>query len=349
MRRPHVSVCVPTYNGESYLRESLESIQNQTLTDFEVILVDDDSTDASHSMALEFARRDSRFHPHRNEKRLGLVGNWNRSLELASGEWIKFLFQDDLMEADCLEKLVGSCERERRPFGFCHRHILFEGEVSAPIRNFFQNHQAEIAKTYGTQTYMDGITFAHKCVTTVYNNLVGEPTVTIFNRSVIKDFGVFNPALIQACDSEYWTRVATNAGIVHVPEKLATFRVHGKSTTSHNAQNRKYRNGMLDPLIVNYLLLHGSQYGTMRKALYDEIGRLKAWRQFLHSVYSVWREAHPLFLNFGSKSAAMRAEWNNVTGVYPKLSLFVFLGFCYAAIRAAVRPGWIIGDRKPRT
>src|SRR3982751_3050681 len=93
-QRPRVTVCVPMYNGERYLAECIESILAQTYTDFQLLLVDDCSTDATRSIAESYAAADSRVRLIVNHTNLGLVGNWNRCIELATGEWIKFVFQD---------------------------------------------------------------------------------------------------------------------------------------------------------------------------------------------------------------------------------------------------------------
>jgi glycosyltransferase involved in cell wall biosynthesis len=104
--KPLVSVCIPTYNGAKYLKECLDSVLAQTFTDFEVLIVDDKSSDETLSIAQEYATYDPRFRVIQNECNLGLVGNWNRCVELAQGEWIKFIFQDDLIEPACLERML---------------------------------------------------------------------------------------------------------------------------------------------------------------------------------------------------------------------------------------------------
>src|SRR3990170_405399 len=87
---PCVSVCIPTYNGGKYIRECIESILVQTYTDFEILIVDDKSFDETIEIAEEFARGDKRIRIVRNRQNLGLVKNWNKCVELAEGEWIKF-------------------------------------------------------------------------------------------------------------------------------------------------------------------------------------------------------------------------------------------------------------------
>src|SRR5437899_12562971 len=100
--QPSVSICIPTYNGAAHLAPCLESALNQTWTDFELLIVDDASSDDTVAITEACAARDRRVRVARNPRNLGLVGNWNRCLELAKGTWIKFLFQDDLLSPACL-------------------------------------------------------------------------------------------------------------------------------------------------------------------------------------------------------------------------------------------------------
>src|SRR5215468_6023153 len=95
--RPKVSVCIPTYNGAAYLSECLESVMRQTFAAIEILIVDDGSSDSSASIAQQYTRADKRIRLFVNKKHLGLVSNWNHRVDLASREWIKFVFQDDIL------------------------------------------------------------------------------------------------------------------------------------------------------------------------------------------------------------------------------------------------------------
>src|SRR5947209_3678095 len=122
---PDVSICVPLYNGAAHLAECLESVLGQTFADVEIVLVDDGSTDDTVTITESFAHRDSRVRLYRNPKNLGLVANWCRCVELANGKWIKFLFQDDFLEATCLERMLDA----RKPgvaLVVCQRALEFD-------------------------------------------------------------------------------------------------------------------------------------------------------------------------------------------------------------------------------
>ena len=102
---PKVSIGLPVYNGENYLAEAIESILNQTFTDFELIICDNASTDATENICQKYASQDARVQYYKNEKNLGASGNYTRVFELASGEYFKWAAHDDV----CLPKFLERC------------------------------------------------------------------------------------------------------------------------------------------------------------------------------------------------------------------------------------------------
>ena len=108
---PLVSVLMTAYNREKYIAEAIESVLAQAFTDFELIIVDDGSTDRSHEIALAYAKRDSRIRVYRNEKNLTDYHNRNRAAELAQGQYLKYLDSDDLIYPHGLEMMVDSMEK----------------------------------------------------------------------------------------------------------------------------------------------------------------------------------------------------------------------------------------------
>lgn len=106
--RMFFSIALATYNGSRYLREQLDSILNQTLTDFEVVVCDDSSTDDTLQILQEYASKDSRFKIHSNQNNLGFKKNFEHILSLCNGEFIAFCDQDDVWEANHLEILYNN-------------------------------------------------------------------------------------------------------------------------------------------------------------------------------------------------------------------------------------------------
>lgn len=103
----YVSIIVPVYNAEKYLEDCLESLTRQSMAGFEVLLVDDGSTDGSLSICRSYVKRDSRFRLF-EQKNSGAAAARNRALDEASGEWITFVDSDDYLEIDSIERLVST-------------------------------------------------------------------------------------------------------------------------------------------------------------------------------------------------------------------------------------------------
>src|SRR5215203_3758698 len=100
-----VSVLTPTYNYGHYLSEAIASVLSQTYTDFELVILDNFSTDNTADVASSFLG-DSRVKYYRNERNIGSINNFNEAINRASGEYIQFLFADDLLLPRALETFV---------------------------------------------------------------------------------------------------------------------------------------------------------------------------------------------------------------------------------------------------
>ncbi|TGY60270.1 glycosyltransferase family 2 protein [Coriobacteriaceae bacterium] len=107
MSSPCVSIVIPVYNVERYLVDCLDSIAGQSFNDFEVLLVDDGSTDDSLAVCRRFECMDARFRVLAQENAGAAVAR-NRALDEAAGEWIMFVDSDDLLECDCVERLLAA-------------------------------------------------------------------------------------------------------------------------------------------------------------------------------------------------------------------------------------------------
>jgi len=132
-RRPTVTVGVPVLNGERWLRETLDHLSSQTLTDFEVVISDNASTDATPEIVNEFAQRDPRFIATRTGERLSVVSNHNRTLELARGEYFMWNASDDRARPRHLEACTAALDTHPEVIAAFSRmaHIDESGELLA--------------------------------------------------------------------------------------------------------------------------------------------------------------------------------------------------------------------------
>ena len=258
---PRVSVCVPVYNGAAWLRECLESAVSQQVDGLDVVVVDDCSQDESLAIAQEFADRDSRVTVQRNPERLGLVRNWNRCLGLAHGEWIKFLFQDDLLHPECLTRMVGAAGAGV-PLIVCDRRLDFQPDCSEGIRRHFAELPTLTSLLGGSDT-LSATGVSQILCDYLGLNVFGEPTSFLLHRDEVPTYGPFNEEMVQLCDLEFWARVGSNTGLVHIPEELVTFRIHGSSATAANSAHG-FRKDVLDMLVLLHEFAFSPAFAGLR-------------------------------------------------------------------------------------
>lgn len=95
---PRVSIALPVYNGQNYIRQAIDSALAQSYTDFELIISDNASTDATADICRQYARRDSRIRFHRNTSNIGPARNYNRLVQLSHGRYFQLLTHDDVLD-----------------------------------------------------------------------------------------------------------------------------------------------------------------------------------------------------------------------------------------------------------
>jgi len=110
--KPRVSIGMPVFNGEKYLKEVLDSILAQTYQDFELIISDNASTDNTSQICRAYAAKDNRVRYYRNKRNLGAARNFNRVFELSSGEYFKWAAYDDVLAPEFLSKCVSLLDED---------------------------------------------------------------------------------------------------------------------------------------------------------------------------------------------------------------------------------------------
>ncbi len=255
-----------------YLRECVDSILAQDTADFELVVTDDASTDGSFEYLQEVATHDARLRLLQNKKRLGLVGNWNCGVGAARGEWVKLVFQDDVLFPNCLSTMLAVAQKEGTDFLACRRDFIFDEDTTAETRAFYEENAREIDGFYQSGNHVTPEAFAAATLQHIGRNFVGEPTVTLLRRSVFERFGLFNEHLIMSCDSEFWSRVGTNCGLTHVSETLARFRVHQGSTSAGNFGQHGFRTVRLDPMVIAHEFATHPVYEKLRRFAAANLG-----------------------------------------------------------------------------
>ncbi len=243
---PLVSVCVPTFNGMAHFDQALSSIESQDYPNLEIVFSDDGSTDGTLERIREYASG-SRFevkllhHQHSS-----LAGNWNNSVANASGKYIKFLFQDDILQPQCISRIVALAERDAEiALVFSPREIVFEGLQDEESPGWKIAQSCAVLHTGWTdlkEIQRGSALLADPALLDGVWNKIGEPSIVLIKRQKLIDVGGFDRNLCQLIDLDMWYRLMAVGKVGFVDEMLSTFRIHDKQLSVDNAHSGKARN-----------------------------------------------------------------------------------------------------------
>jgi glycosyltransferase involved in cell wall biosynthesis len=218
MTSPLVSVLVTSYNRERYIASSIESVLAQTLGDFELLVVDDCSKDATVDVARSYERRDPRVRVVVNDRNLGDYGNRNRAAGLARGTLLKYHDSDDLMYPHCLEVMVSMLLSEPRAgFGLSSGWYWPGG----PCPMLLTPRMAYQREFLGEGMFMCG------------------PGGALFRTEVFRELGGF---VDEGAPSDYffWLRACTRVNVVLLPADLFWYRMHPSQEFQSAKAQRQY-------------------------------------------------------------------------------------------------------------
>lgn len=205
-----ISVLLPVYNAEKYLNESIESILNQTFTDFELLIIDDGSTDKSWQIIQSFD--DRRIQVIRNDKNLGLIKTLNKGINLAKGKYIARMDADDIASQQRLEK----------QFNFLEQNPQY-ALIGSQAKFIFENKSSNII--FEIPTNDDEIP-----IFSLFNCPFIHPSIMI-RTEVLKEF-YYNEDFATAEDYELWTRILKKYKGSNIKEVLLSYRIHGNNIST---------------------------------------------------------------------------------------------------------------------
>ena len=220
-KNPKVSVCMPNYNYGRFIGQAIQSVLDQTFTDFEIIIVDDASTDNSVSVIKNFS--DERIKFYQNEKNIGRVKNINKCLSLASGEYVTLLPSDDIYLPTSLEKSVEILDSNPE-VGLAYSSGGTIDEDGVVIREHHPFSQDYIIN--GEEEFKRLIFANHISVLTA-----------MVRRECYTTLGVFNEAVTGGADWEMWLRISlNNYDIAFITEVLAYNRKHSGNVSIYHSR-----------------------------------------------------------------------------------------------------------------
>lgn len=203
LKVPKISVIMPLYNGEKYLKEAIDSILNQTYSDFELLLINDASTDSTETIINSY--HDYRIVYIKNEENLGLIKTLNKGLDLAKGEFIARMDQDDISLPERFEKQIAILEKNPE-IGVCGTWFTL-----------FRENQKDWAVEHPESNDSIKIGLLTSC-------LIGHPTVMMRKKAIANH--KYDTDYQASEDYELWTRLIRITQFYNIQESLLQYRFH---------------------------------------------------------------------------------------------------------------------------
>jgi len=212
--KPKVSICIPTYNRKDYLQETLESIFVQTYKDYEIVIVDDGSTDGTEEMIrnLDFPVT---YYWQQNS---GDAAARNKLIELAEGDYISFIDSDDLLMPDAIERMVNVLESEARQAIVYGSYLRIDENGRIYGRCKRKLYSGNIA-TYLFQTIL-----VHTCG-------------SMFPRRILENCSPFDTSLKVCSDYDFWLRLSLKYSFIALAEPTFKRRRHADNLSGPSFEN----------------------------------------------------------------------------------------------------------------
>jgi glycosyltransferase involved in cell wall biosynthesis len=238
-------------------------VLKQNDQDFEIVIVDNCSTDHTGTLVEDLQKKnDGRIRFYKNDRNIGLAGNFNNCLKYAQGAYIKFLCSDDVLLPECLEKMVAALDAHQSVALVCSGRLTFN----------------EIGENLGFKQYpskdiiIRGSTATTKCL--FGKNYIGEPTAVMFRKKDLT--GNFRNDLPQLMDMEMWFQLLEQGDLLSIGVPLCTIRLHSGQVTHTNKESGK--------LIDDNVKL----FDEYSQKPYLEITPLLVMKRKLLMTYRVW-------------------------------------------------------------
>ena len=228
-----VTVFIPVYNGERYLKESLESVLRQTYNNLEILIVNDGSTDRSCEIIQHY--QDERIRLVHNDGNKGLPYTRNRGLSEARGEYFATLDCDDIAFPKRIKLQVEFLERHRDIDVATTDYLAFSGYLAKPIRNRNTSDETKINLIFGSSFICN--------------------STSMIRMSSIRKWGIrYNEKCFVAQDTELWAQISKVGKIANIPKVLGKYRTGHENVTRKTNRTRLKERTQITADICNDLL-----------------------------------------------------------------------------------------------
>lgn len=281
-----VSVILPNYNHSSYLEERIESILNQTYQDFELILLDDCSTDDSREILLNYKNHPKVSALVLNGKNTGNTFlQWDKGICLAKGKYIWIAESDDSADTCFLERTVAAMEKEPKAVMCLTGSVLIDEHG-----NEMKQKSRDRWKETGEVKCFDGHEYVKHNL--MYRNYVYNASMVVFCQDVYEKLDKSFQLYRCAGDWQFWAEVAWQGDVLEVRSKLNRFRQHTNKVSSRAKYSGEGVSDTID--VMNYILLRSQvsryKHWMVQAECYRLIRRLHVSKDIRYALFMKGRK-----------------------------------------------------------
>ena len=279
--QPKISICIPTYNRKEYLMQALESALVQRYKNFEVVVVDDGSSDGTPEMMRSI--QDARVRYIRNATNRGRPYTRNRCIEEARGEYILWLDDDDTLANDILDQYILLMQRYKEVDVVYGDLKNFDtGDLFFTPKDFYQNNK------------------------TLMNTLltIGCPLPnpgTMIKKELYEKYGQYNEEFLRAQDYEFWTRIALHSTVKKYNGISCNYRIHGDNISAGSAEllDTSYESKIVRQTLNKKIIVQAFDYAKSEDIVFYEIA------EYLRKIWDNYNALYYYDLSQKGKEKAM--------------------------------------------
>ncbi len=228
-----VTIVIPTYNRSHFLKQSIESALSQTHKDFELLIVDNASTDETKQMVKSIS--DSRITYHRNKTNIGMMNNWNKCVELAKGKYLMILGDDDKLNSKFIEKSL-KVHKAYPKIGFSFSHcnkVDLDGKYL--LRWGYK---------YTPAGYLDSYKYLYNTIR--YGACLTNSSTVLINKSALQNIGTFEaPYSANTFDFNMWIKIGLKYPIYFIDQVLCDYRIHKEQVSELHWRKKEKPTGKI--------------------------------------------------------------------------------------------------------
>jgi len=292
-KKPLVSVIIPCYNGEKFIGEAIDSVLNQTYQNWELIIVDDGSTDNSKDIILKYTTINNKITLTEHKCNKGIAKTKNAGIANTRGKYIAFLDQDDIWLQQKLELQIKCFEEESNDIGVVCTGMIFTDSNMKPL-NVFRGFNGKDQK---------------KLIKSLYLETTNSSSIMMVRKECFDGIGIFNEDLVGWDDYEFLMRLATISQIKYISKPLVKKRIHQNNAqrliaVQNETEKVFSRIVMLHPFLKKYKNLKESNrlyansiklfeqgdkalaYNNLKKSIQKRPGNFRVWLLFALYIFT---------------------------------------------------------------